>query len=69
MVLEVVLVVQERALVQVCFEAVYKEACNTAAAAAAAAVAVAELVAVGLFGVAKQVQAAGCVDLRCSRSS
>jgi len=55
------MVEQELALVQVCFEAVEEEACNTVVAAA--------LVAVGLFGEAKQVQAAGCVVLRCSRSS
>lgn len=56
------MVEQEQALVQVCSEAVEEEeeACNTAVAA---------LVAVGLFGEAKQVRAAGCVHPRCSRSS
>lgn len=60
MVLEVEMVEAEQALVQVCFEAVLQEACNTAAAAA---------VAVVIFGEVKQVQAEGWVHLRCSHSS
>lgn len=53
--------------VQVCFEAVYQEACKTAAAVVAGAVAA--LVAVVVFDEAKQAQAAGCVHQRCSHSS